>query len=184
MKMNLTKLHKVINRSSKDLTSVFSVDESFSGLLHITPSTSNDTFNVFIKNLNDVPEKTLKVMLTTLTAFDEIERLKSILNEMNKQVGIDKLMLESSFLMKKIDKLTSIKSYVSPRTNYGETNNLSLDEIKSTFTENCKSHSYNYTADFKDFFEILSKKIDELKVQKIAVDDKIAELNQTTFVEI
>jgi len=187
MRVNLNHLHKIINRKHSEIRSI-SNGVSNNESLTVTSNTKQTQFDSFLNSVAEKKNILIEKYNNISSEISEFKRLKSLLNKMNVETGIDVLMIESSFIMKEVDFKRSFISQLrcSP---YGTKNlfvqdDVNLEDIISTFTETTKTCCFTKQAISDKDIEMLETEIENLMTKKLAIDDKIAELNQTTFVEI
>lgn len=184
MKVNLSQLHKLIKRKNEELKKVYS-DISNIKSITVTSNMSELQFLNFLSEVEAEKENYIDKFNNISFIVREIADLKNALNSKNIEHGIDKLMLESSFYMKEIDtKKMFLKFFYTNQHAKFTQNDVSLEDLKASLSETEKVFLYEKRVLSNDDVKFLEDDVENIKNLKNEVDDKIAMLNQTIFVEI
>lgn len=181
MQITLNQLLKYIDRLSKRLNDSEEIIIT-NNKLTITPLTNIDEYNDFI-NRNILDTNTQKENITNfIIKFYTFMKLKSIVQDANHKVGLDKLMIELSILSKKINILN--RFIINNKHLVENKELLPLDYYKSMFTDESRSTTINLYSINIDYIKELEQQIKLLERDKDKLSDEIALLNQTTLVEV
>jgi len=189
--VNLSRIHKMIQDNNYQFKSIFrnELNSKFKYInkFKILEKTTDVDLAEFINQIDERRNKTIRNLDEGIKIIDYIEYLKSKLETMNVETGINHLLDEAKFINRRITYYETILNEIKMNlynTDSFTRNFKSVDYYKSAFTETNKSYELDILTFIDENIEFLENAIKDYRKKLVKVNDDIALKNQTTTIDI
>lgn len=189
--VNLSRIHKMIQDNNYQFKSIFrnELNSKFKYInkFKILEKTTDIDLVEFIDQIDERRNKTIRNLDEGIKIIDYTEYLKTKLETMNVETGINHLLDEVKFINRRISYYETILNEIkmnSYNTDSFTRNFKSVDYYKSAFTETNKSYELDILTFIDENIEFLENAIKDYRKKLVKVNDDIALKNQTTTIDI
>lgn len=188
--VNLSKIHKMIQDNNSQLKLIIRTELNpkfkYINKFKILEKTTDEDLNEFITQIDERRKKSIHNLDEGIKIIDYIEYLKTKLETLNVETGINHLLDEVKFINRRIDYYNTILSDIKMNsyTDSFERNFKNVDYYKSAFTETNKLYELDILTFIDENIEFLENSIKDYKKKLIKINDDIALKNQTTTTDI
>lgn len=187
IKVNLSRIHSMIKNYTNDCNAL--------GAAIINNNLRSYSFKIFEKTNDSDLLKVQNHISTKVADFnDSVKKctmylkytmyLKNILESKNAQYSISKKLNEISFLNRERILYKNIYNMLQDRVDSQDEEIKNVEFYKSVYTDDCKIYTLNLNYFSKKDLESFKNKLDMLDKKLKELNDDVALLNQTKFVNI